>query len=334
MRQDYYCLHGITLSLTTDNVSLAEAIKVFLQHFQQPKAADSTDLRVHLLEVNDRTEIPIELSSTAQLLSAYLEETDGDLDDVGWPCDLYRDGDVKIAELHDYGCLRIDARQGYVEGYIVDPSDLHPDVCAAIFHFLMTDLLKHKGMYTIHATALEKMGHGFLIPGKSGQGKTTCCLSLLRSGYRFLADDHPFIRTTNSGPELLSFPEKIDVTDETLAFFPELYQASEGLYQGLSKRYFYADRFYPGETIDSCKPAFIILPQVADCSQSYLEPLAKQQALEELLPQSLLVFDRKIAQQQFQILAELVEQADCYRLYGGRNVLELPELIDTLLGVA
>ncbi len=333
MWHDQYCLHGVSLSLATDSVTLADTVKIYLYSFQQPVLGAPPDFKMTLNDVHDWAEIPIGLSPAAQLLSFHHEKPADDLPHTDWPCDLYRDGNVKIADLHDHGLIRIDDRQGCVDGYVVNPSALHRDVCTAIFHFVLTELLKRKGMYAIHATALEKGGRGFLMPGQSGRGKTTCCIALLRSGYRFLADDHPFVRATNTGLELLSFPEKIDVTDTTVAFFPELQQANGYLHQGLYKRYFYAGDLYPSEKIDSCKPAFIILPHVADCLHSHLEPLAKGQVLEELLPQSLLVFDKEVAQQQFQTLSRLVQQADCYRLYCGQDVLKLPELIDTLLDV-
>src|SRR5207244_1150026 len=106
-------------------------------------------------------------------------------------------------------------------------------------HFALTELLKRRGMYTIHATALERNGRGVLIPGDSGRGKTTCFLSLLRAGYRCLSDDHPLLRQDGSHLELLSFPVKIDVTEKTIGFFPELQQANGRLRQGVRKRYFY-----------------------------------------------------------------------------------------------
>lgn len=331
MRNYQYCIHGVSLSLDTDSPTIANTVQTFLRYFQQPTLRAAPHLEIVLREVQDAGQIPIEVSPASMLLSSPYEESMDELSHTEWTCDLYRDGDGKIADLHDHGCLRLDDRRGRLEGYLINPSQLHPAIQIAIFHFALTELLKRHGLYTIHATALEKDGYGFLIPGRSGQGKTTCCIALLRSGYRFLADDHPFVCETDNQLELLSFPEKIDVTDATIAFFPELQQANGHLHQGLIKRYFYADDLYPGAKIDRCNPAFIILPQVIEGPQSYLEPLPKRQVLEELLPQGLLVFDKEIAQLQFRTLTHLVEQAACYRLYSGENVRELPRIVDTLL---
>ena len=50
-----------------------------------------------------------------------------------------------------------------------------------------------------------------------------------------------------------------------------------------------------------------------------------------ILPHSLLVYDTEVARREFQALVGLVEQADCYRLHFGRDVMELPWLVTPLL---
>jgi hypothetical protein len=64
---------------------------------------------------------------------------------------------------------------------------------------------------------------------------------------------------------------------------------------------------------------------------SWLEPLPKSRALEVLLPQALLVYDPEVARREFQVLAKLVQQVDCYRGHFGRDILDLPKLITPLL---
>src|SRR5207245_6330563 len=132
--------------------------------------------------------------------------------------------------------LRIDDQHTRGEGYLVLPEAMHHDVQISFLHFAVTELLKLRGLYTLHATALEKGGQGVLIPGASGRGKSTSCISLLRDGYRLLSDDHPLVRENGHGLEILSFPVKIDVTEGTIGFFPELRGAKEALHQGVRKR--------------------------------------------------------------------------------------------------
>ena len=64
---------------------------------------------------------------------------------------------------------------------------------------------------------------------------------------------------------------------------------------------------------------------------SRLERMSPAQALRDLLPNALVVLNTESARRQLQIWSQLVASTACYRLHFGRNVLELPELIDPLL---
>jgi hypothetical protein len=75
----------------------------------------------------------------------------------------------------------------------------------------------------------------------------------------------------------------------------------------------------------------VLFPHVVDAPHSRLERLSKRQALELLLPQALLVFDPEVARREFQVLAKLTRQVDCYRLHFGRDILDLPNLLTPLL---
>ncbi|MCZ7626465.1 MAG: hypothetical protein M5R38_12370 [Candidatus Methylomirabilis sp.] len=199
------------------------------------------------------------------------------------------------------------------------------------FFFPFAQLLARRGLHVVHAAALERNGRGVLIPGVSGSGKSTSCVSLMRAGYRCLSDDKPFLRENGSGIELLPFPEMIDVTDQSVAFFPELSKAATALESGFRKKRFCAEALYPGSTADAVRPSVILFPKITQKSTSSVEALSRVQALQMLLPHSLLCFDRTIAARHFELLAHLVETTTCYRLHFGRDVLDLPRLVDRLL---
>jgi hypothetical protein len=75
----------------------------------------------------------------------------------------------------------------------------------------------------------------------------------------------------------------VDVTENTINLFPELREAGALLHNGISKRYFFVEDLYPGGTGHSCTPKILLFPHVVDQSTSWLEPIAKSQALEDLL---------------------------------------------------
>lgn len=324
-------VHGFDIKFTTNSSELTNSVGALLHHFQR-MAVDGSPMLMQFDRVERREGIPIKISPSATRLYKGSGLAIGSDRPTTWLCDIYSERELLIADFHDEGIVVIDGASHSAQGYLVQPEAMAPDIQASFVHFAMTELLKRRGLYTFHATALEKNGRGILIPGFSGRGKTTAFLSLLRSGYRYLSDDHPFFRLHDDRVELLPYPLKINVTEDTISFFPELRAAASSILRaGVPKRYFYAQEVYSGQLGAPCEPAVILFPEVIDSPHSCMEPLPKRLALEMILPHSLLVYDAEVARREFEALARLVQRTDCYRLHFGRDVLELPWLVTPLL---
>jgi len=332
MTEYLFSVYGNSVRYSTASPLLAPPVNELLKHFRRDSLEESVPLTLCFHAVQERADIPLTMSSSARQLSSSTGAAVGDRRETGMPYEVVQDGRRLIADFFDIGALVIDGVQGRADGYLIKPETMHANLIEYMFHLALIELLRLQGLYTIHATALEKHGRGVLIPGNSGRGKTTSFISLLRSGYRYLSDDHPLIRDAGTHVEMLPFPIKIGVTEATTAFFPELRNAPDHiLHPGSPKRSFYAEDLYPTSVGDTCEPAIILFPHIVEMPHSWLEPLPKSRALEAILPQALLVYDSAIARCQFQTLARLVQRVDCYRLHFGRDVLELPKLITPLL---
>lgn len=351
--QNYtYYIYEIGILLSTDSTALASAVNMLLSSFEQNKRDHQIFLKLVFKQVSHRSEIPLMIPPSATAIFSCSGSLSSEGEPLEWRCDFYRLMTIKIADLNEHGIMVIDNQGGRVEGYLVEPDIRHPEVLARFFYIALSELLKAKGFYGVHAAGLEKNGYGILIPGSSGSGKTTCCLSLLRSGYRYISDDHVLLRENDGRFDMLSFPVRLDntiflesffkemqnrtgiatvnVTPKTIEVFPEL-SATQGYpYQEVDKRFFFVEDIYPHDPISTCEIHCIIFPQVVDYPKSYLEPLPKSKALEKLLPQGLLVFDPDVARRQFHSLSRLVEKTNCYQLYFGENVLELSQLVDKI----
>jgi len=328
----FFNCHGLDLRFRTSVPAFVEPALAFLRYFQTDVAQGAPVLTIQFDEVTSRAEAPVKMSGGSKVLFSGERPSLGDAVRSLWQCEIVQDGDRLIADFHEQGVLVIDGASNLVEGYFIRPDAMHSDVRTSFLHFALAELLKRNGLFTVHATALEYAGQGILIPGYSGQGKTTSFLSLLRSGFRYLSDDYPLLRDRGTHMELLAFPMKIDVTDRTIEFFPELRDAAPGLLkQGIQKKHFQSEDLYAESIGRSCTPAMIMFPHVVDMPHSCLEPLTKSRALEALMPQGLLVYDQTVARCEFQALSKLVRQVDCYRLHFGRDILDLPKLIRPLL---
>lgn len=327
-----FSIHGETVVVSGNEPALVNPLWTFLRYFESSQATQSAALHIQFFSVNSPQLIPIPIPSLSERIESHNTKPFGTNFIGAWQCDVYASEGILTVDLHEKGRLKINYGEGMGEGYLVNPESFHPDIRVSYFHFVLSELLKHQGLYTIHATALEKGGRGVLIPGYSGRGKTTACISLLRSGYRCLSDDHPFLKIVNGTLEVLAFPEKVDVTENSLKFFPELRDESHGrLYQGLIKRYFHIEDFFPDGTARSCDPWVIIFPQVVNQPTSYAEPVSKREALEKILPHGLLVYDKAIARKEFQAWSYLIQKVNSYCLHFGRDVLDLHRIIDPLV---
>jgi len=327
-----YSLYGMRMKYVTGSPALAAPVNELLKPFRRDTIEEPAELTVCFQDVQDRAEIPLRFSSSARQLSAGTGRAVGDWRETGLPYEVIQDEGRWIADFRDVGVLVMNGSQGRADGYLIKPETLHVSVVKYLFHLALTELFRHRGLYTIHAAALERYGRGILISGNSGRGKTTSSISLLRSGFRYLSDDHPLIRDAGMHVDILPFPTEINVTDETIALFPELRNASNHvIHAGSPKRSFYAEDLYTNVVGERCQPVVVLFPHVVDAPHSYLELLPKSRALEVLLPQALLVYNPEVARLEFQVLAKMVQHMDCYRLHFGRDILDLPNLITPLL---
>lgn len=328
----FFSIHGIGLRYRTNASTLVPPATGLLDYFGSDRLEKPASLTITFEAVDRRADIPISVPPSAETIFEKCGLAAGDRLRETWHCTMQRHDGRLIADFHEQGLVALDPAVGTAEGYVVRPEAMHPDILESYVHFMLAELLRHQGLYSLHATALERQGRGLLIPGYSGRGKTTSFLSLLRAGYRYLSDDHPFVADRGGRLEVLAMPLKVDVTDHTISFFPELRNAPAGiLHAGPQKRFFQVEEVYPTAIGSSCEPAVILFPYVVDVPHSTLEPLPRSRVLEELLPQGLFAYDRDMAARQFQVLSKLAQQVRCYRLYFGRDVLALPELITPLL---
>ncbi len=332
MTEYLFSVYGASVRYATASPLLAPPVNELLKHFRRDSLEESVPLSLCFRAVQERADIPLTMSSSARQLSSGTGAAIGDRRETGLPYEVVQDGGRLIADFFDFGVLVMDGVQGRADGYLIKPETMQANLIEYLFHLALIELLRHRRLYTIHATALEKHGRGVLIPGNSGRGKTTSFISLLRSGYRYLSDDHPLIRDAGTHVEMLPFPIKISVTEATIGIFPGAPECSRSrTSSGSPKRSFYAEDLYPTSVGDPCQPAMVLFPHVVDAPHSHLELLPKSRALEVLLPQALLVYDPEVARREFQVLARLVQQVDCYRLHFGRDILDLPKLITPLL---
>lgn len=104
------------------------------------------------------------------------------------------------------------------------------------------------------------------LAGPSGSGKSTLALALVRAGFGFLGDDILFLRSEGETLKVLSFPDEIDVSDETASWFPELRHVVGQAHRGWPKHRIRAEEVYQMPFLEECRPAAVVFPRISSAS--------------------------------------------------------------------
>jgi hypothetical protein len=203
-----------------------------------------------------------------------------------------------------------------------------------VFTIALMELLKARGLYSLHAAGLCRGPYGLLLVGPSGSGKSTLALALARAGFGFLGDDLLFLSRNTDGLRAHAFPDTIGLTEGTERFFPGLEDMRRlPLPEGWPKRQIPSATIVNAAPAWQCRPSVIVFPTVAHAETSVLQPMTPDEALLELTPNVLLT-DAARAQAHLDMLAQLARECPCYRLLTGHDFGPLAARLDELLKTA
>lgn len=198
----------------------------------------------------------------------------------------------------------------------------------------LTILLRARGWFPLHAAGLARGGRGAVLPAQSGSGKSTAALSLVRSGWDYLSDDTLLLRPESGRIRAYSFRRNFCVDPGAAAHFPELEKKEwPPSFSDSSKWEVDVNQVYPGQSVSTCTPRLVVLPEISGATESSIEPVGTKSALEELISHGafFLASGPGVADRHLDALRELIAQCRTYRLHAGLDVLEEPGTLHRLL---
>ncbi len=200
-----------------------------------------------------------------------------------------------------------------------------------VLTILLVEIFKRHGWYGLHAGGFSENGRAVLIPGDSGSGKSTLTVALLRGGFDYLSDDMVFLARRPDGLVARGIVEDVDVSDQTIRFFPELdFLLQSPKIAGFTKRQVRFEQVYGTRIVPESRPQAIVLPHISGGYTSSIEPIGSDQALLEIVPNVLLTH-APACQAHLDVLADLVSQVPCFRLDTGRDFARIPSLFRGVL---
>jgi hypothetical protein len=318
---DCYVFHGLRVAISTDHPAVSKALQSRLRQFRKDEQA-TPDLTLEVHSIPDggshRVAAPLGLGRAVY---------DPPVGEVVY----FDDSDQLYINYGNQARVLCDLAQGRARVSMVQSAESLWLVSHPLFIIPFVELLKRQCRYSIHAAGLSVGGRGLLLAGASGSGKSTLAIALLRAGFGFLGDDTLFLASGQDGVRALAFPDEIDVTEETVGFFPELARRMHSAKApGWPKRPVWAEEIYEADFVRECRPSVLVFPRVANKTKSVFRPMDLDEALLELVPNVLLTEGRS-SQAHLDVLAELARQTTCYRLETGNDFDAIPLLLQDLL---
>ncbi|MFT5112894.1 MAG: hypothetical protein ACI8P9_002222 [Parasphingorhabdus sp.] len=183
----------------------------------------------------------------------------------------------------------------------------------------------------LHAGAVSRNGHGVLMGGVGGSGKTTSSLASTLGGFKFLGDDRLGLQSIDGKYIAHSVFNSVYLDASGRRRFASL--QSEMLpptYSREFKNLLFVHQACPDQIATRTLLKAVLLPKVCDEKQSSYERLSASNALLELAPSSL-VMHIGPGHKGMQVMGHLVRQLPCYRFFIGTDLAGVPASMHQLL---
>lgn len=176
----------------------------------------------------------------------------------------------------------------------------------------LLEILKRHQRFAVHAGGVAIRGRAVLFPGVSGAGKSTLTLACVRAGWEFLGDDVVLIREVEDGRlRVHAFPDELDLTEESLRFFPELASTADATRRWPKHRISPLD--LPRLRIAAETPPAALVFPMRVAGPARLVPVSADEAFVALVP-NVIRTERRMAQRHLDVLATLARTVPAYHL--------------------
>jgi hypothetical protein len=324
----YLHLHDLTIRLDSDEPAIAAEWGTLFEGWLVAESEGAPAVTLCLQAVAELPPLPpaagLVFSNTADLGQAF-----GGLS-------VYRGEDGRLALHFADGALvylpllkkQLDSGV-VVEGWITARLACHHGRVEDITYTSLAPLLRRRGYYLIHASAVARQGKTVLLVGPSGSGKTTAALSLLAAGWDLLANDVVLCQERPDGIYALPTPGGTSVRPETVGLLPSLatLAARHPVHPLNGKHNFSTHELVNGRWGAAAMVAAVLFPRVRQSDGSYLYKENRAVCLARLIAESADRWDEGALLAHFTFLQRLSQQAEGYALHSGRDVGELAEIV-------
>jgi hypothetical protein len=172
---------------------------------------------------------------------------------------------------------------------------------------------KSRGGLVFHAGALAYKGHGILVPGAIGAGKTTMTAWLVTRGLDYLTDEMVWVPEGSDSLHAFTRPLNVKKPSRTaLQGVFDLEKHAARIFSSTSTDLIPPTVLKPDNTLSTPRVSLIVFPNYQPDGEPQIQPLSKAQAGFALL--QTLVNARNLPELGFPAAARLAQLAPAYRI--------------------
>jgi len=202
------------------------------------------------------------------------------------------------------------------------------------FAYGLVRLLRPLGLFSLHAASLlAPDGMGVLIVGRSGSGKSTITIGLIRKGWGYLSDDAVLLRKGADAVEALALRSHCFIDAQAAGDYLD-FRLGEKVSDasGGQRQRVYVEEAYPGQAVRTCVPQILVFSRIVPEPNSTLQPVSRVAALKNLLTESgSQLFDQFTMAHHMEVLKTLLLQTKIYELRAGLDLHRDPLILERLL---
>lgn len=239
-----------------------------------------------------------------------------------------------VAHQRPWSVVMLDRQDQRLVGWIQSSRQLPQLERARPLHLLLSVWCSDRNLQVIHAGLVARNGHGVLLAGLSGAGKSTSALACACAGFDFLGDDCVALGPAADGGFVgYSLYSSTALESSQLARFRPLPRPATDEAGPNEKSLAFLGDVGPLRCRRQVPIRVLALPRIVTTTHLRIRPASKAEALRGLAPSSLV--KRAVpARLYLSRLAKLVEDVPSYWLELGPDLRDIPRRVERLLAAA
>ncbi|HTS51323.1 MAG TPA: hypothetical protein VMH05_25420 [Bryobacteraceae bacterium] len=224
----------------------------------------------------------------------------------------------------------MDRATGRAVYWVPSPKHVPAWVLAAPLRSILHWWMELNGRQLVHAAAVGHRGHGVLIPGRGGSGKSSTSLACLLDGFDFLGDDYVAL-ALDPQPRIYRLYSTAKLDPRTLTQYPELQKRCHTVYQpGFDKVVLFLEDHYREQLRESLPLELVLKPRFSGSPETTLGPV-KPLEIERALASETLVHLPHAGMRTLEFLSRVSHQVPRAAIHLGTDRARIPAAIPAAL---